>query len=314
MYINHIAHYIPAVEVPNSYFAAINGVSDDWIVSRTGIHKRSKVSEGENTNTLAVSAALEGLKNLPYPVEDIDLIVGATYTPYDTVVTLAHAVQHAIGVPHIPVVSISSACSSFINAMEIVEGYFAMNKATKTLVITAEQNTAYANETDPKAGHLWGDAAAALFVSKERNSDHDILVTDIFTAGAATVGKGIEGVMLKPFDGGIIMPNGRDVFIHACEYMPLATKTVLERNGYTLDDLTYLVPHQANNRISQNVAKTLNLTPQQTISNIQYLGNTGCAGAAIGLSEYQDKFKKGDKIVVTVFGGGYSYGAMLLEK
>ncbi|WNJ19193.1 ketoacyl-ACP synthase III [Pontibacter sp. G13] len=313
MYINTLSHYLPSTVVPNSYFEPVNGITDEWIEARTGIKERRKAGPDENTNTMAVEAVRKALPNLPFPLEELDLIVGATYSPYDTVSTLAHIVQAELGVNNIPAVSISSACSSTLNAMEIVEGYFAMGKAKHALVIVSEHNTAYANETDKVAGHLWGDGAAAIFVSKERQTDRDLKVEEIITGGAACTGKGTEGVQLKPWDGGIIMPHGRDVFINACQYMSETTREIIEKNGYKVSDLNYFIPHQANNRISQNVAGQLELTEEQVVSNIQYLGNTGCAGCAIGFSETQDKFKPGDLIVLAVFGGGYSYGAMLVK-
>ena len=109
------------------------------------------------------------------------------------------------------------------------------------------------------------------------------------------------------------MPYGRDVFQNACIYMPKASLQILERYNLTLADVDYVLPHQANLRISRNVMHTLGLPEEKLISNIQYLGNTGCAGCAIALSERWDSFRKGEHIVVTVFGGGYSYGAMLVE-
>ena len=100
--------------------------------------------------------------DLPYPMEEIDLIIAATYSPYDTVATPAHMVQRRYHIEHATCVSVSSACSSFINAMEIAQGYFALGKATKALIIGAEHNTAYANENDPQSGHLWGAVYSIL--------------------------------------------------------------------------------------------------------------------------------------------------------
>lgn len=313
MYINCISAYIPEEVITNSYFQEINGLSDDWIIERTGIRERRKAGPDENTQTMGIAAVKAGLSSLPYDIQEINLIVGATYTPHDTIVTLGHAVQHDLDIPEIPVVTISSACSSLINAMEIVEGYFAMGKADKAIVIAAEHNTAYNDENDIKVGHLWGDGAAALFISKERIRESDMKVRDIVTGGAATRGKAIEGVTLKPLHKGIIMPYGKDVFIHACHYMPKVVNDILDRNKMTISEVAYVVPHQANLRITKNVANTLELREDQALSNVQYLGNTGCAGCAIALWEHQDEFQKGQKIVVTVFGGGYSYGAMLVE-
>lgn len=314
MFIHKISSYIPETIIANQHFEDLNGLSNEWIIARTGIEERRKAGDTENTNTMAIEAVKAGLSSLPFPANEIDLIVGATYTPYDTIVTLAHAVQNFLDIKDIPVVSISSACSSLLNAIEIVEGYFAMGKATKALVVVSEHNTAYNNEQDKSAGHLWGDGASALFISRQQLSADDFRVIDLKTAGAATEGKATEAVVLKPNERGIIMPNGKDVFINACYYMPKATEDILAKNNYKVSDIDFLIPHQANLRITKNVAATLQLDESKALSNLEYLGNTGCAGCAIALSENFDKFKKGDLLAVAVFGGGYSYGAMLLEK
>ena len=313
MFINVIASFLPEQIITNAYFEKLNGLTDDWITERTGIRERRKASDQENTHTMAIEAVDKLIPILPYDISEIDLIIGATYTPHDCIFTLGHAVQHHLNISEIPVVTISSACSSLLNAVEIVEGYFALNKATKALIVASEHNTAYNNEDDPKAGHLWGDGAVALSISKTRISETDWEIKDVLTAGVANVGKASESVTLKPLEKGIVMPYGKDVFINACTYMPKASLKVLERNNLTISDIKYIAPHQANLRISKNVAGTLGVSEDVMLSNIQYLGNTGCAGCAIVLDENKHKFVKGDKIIVTVFGGGYSYGAMLLE-
>lgn len=314
MYIVEIAHYIPSQRVPNEYFASLNGLTNEWIVERTGISERRKAGPNENTSTMALEAVKNLEQKTSFPLQQVDLIVGASYTPYDTVVTMAHKAQHYLNATDAAVVYISSACSSFLNAMEIVEGYIALGKSKNALVILSEHNTAYHNEHDPKAGHLWGDGAAALLISKEPSAEGGLKVKEIFTRGAAHVGRGMEGVTLRPLHGGIEMPYGKDVFLNACSYMASATRDILQRNNYTIDELSYLIPHQANLRITKNVAENLRLPEEKAVSNVQYLGNTGCAGAGIGVSEYWGKFRSGDKIVIAVFGGGYGYGAMLLLK
>lgn len=313
MYINKFAHYIPETIVPNSYFKDINGLDDEWIFSRTGIRSRSKAGENENTNTMAIKAVDKGVSALPYSLEDVDLIVAATYSPYDTVSTIAHTVQRRYHIEKAKCVSISSACSSFINAMEVVEGYFAMGKARKAIVIASEHNTAYANETDPQSGHLWGDGAVAVFISDKAYSDKDAKIIDIHTQGLGHIGKAADAVYLRPLDGGIGMPEGRDVFINACHYMVEALNRVTEPHGKKISDLAFISSHQANKRIMNNIAKQVGLPEECFLSNIETRGNTGCPSCAICLSENLDKIKKGDLVGLTVFGGGYSCGAMLLE-
>ena len=315
MYLHHVAAYLPAAVVTNEHFTRLNGLASDWIIERTGIRERRKAAPGENANTMAIAATQALLAETPgFDPASIDLIVAGTYTPHDTIYTAAHAVQRTLNINEIPVVSISSACSSLLNAVEIVEGYFALGKASRALVVVSEHNTAYNNEEDTMAGHLWGDGAAALLFSKEPLAMGDLRVVQVLTGGAAPMGKADEAVTLKPVDKGIVMPFGRDVFQQACTYMARITQQLLDKNKLTVKELTYLIPHQANLRISANVVKQLGLDPACAVSNIERLGNTGCAGAAIGLAEIWPRIQSGDNLIVTVFGGGYSYGAMLLAK
>ena len=314
MYINAISHYLPKTIIDNEYFTRLNGLTDEWLFGRTGIKTRTKAENFENTNTLAIEAVGSAIERLPYPVEDVDLIVGATYTPYDSVGTLAHAIQGHFKIPHAAAMTITSACSSFVNAVEIVEGYFALKKAKKALVIASEHNFAFTDEMDERSGHLWGDGAAAVFISGERHSEKDVEIIDIHTTGLAHIGKGVDGVYLRPNEGNLKMPYGRDVYVHACKFMVSEVQNILERNNYRLEDVTYLVPHQANARIINHVAKSLGADNSKVISNIQETGNTGCASTVICLSQNWERFKKNDIIVITVFGGGYSSGSMLLKK
>ncbi|QKG58395.1 ketoacyl-ACP synthase III [Hymenobacter sp. BRD128] len=315
MYLHYVAAYLPTAVVTNEHFTRLNGLASDWIIERTGIRERRKAGPEENANTMAVAATHALLAELPsFDPASIDLIVAGTYTPHDTIYTAAHAVQRALNINEIPTVSISSACSSLLNAVEIVEGYFALGKASRALVVVSEHNTAYNNEEDTMAGHLWGDGAAALLFTKEALNPGDLRVVQVVTGGAAPMGKADEAVTLKPVDKGIVMPFGRDVFQQACTYMARITQQLLDKNGLTVNELSYLIPHQANLRISANVVKQLGLDPARAVNNIERLGNTGCAGAAIGLAEIWPRIKDGDNLIITVFGGGYSYGAMLLQK
>jgi len=313
MYINATGLYVPEERVGNDHFLELNGLTSEWIEQRTGIKTRSKAKPEENVNTMGLEAVRDAITKLPYDIKEVDLILLASYSPYDTVATGAHEVQREFSIENAKALYISSACSSFINAMEIVEGYFAMNKATKALIIGADKNSAYYNETDPKSGHLWGDAAAAFFISKERVSDSDAEVIDIYTEGLGHISKGPDGVQLRPRDGGITMPDGRDVFIQACTYMPKNVIMLLDKNGYTIDDLDYFIGHQANMRIMSNIAKQLNLPEDKVLHNITEFGNTGSVSSALVYAQNASRFVAGNLVSMTVFGGGYSAGACLIK-
>lgn len=313
MFINATGYYVPEERVDNQHFLELNGLTSEWIEQRTGIRTRSKAKPEENINTMSMEAVRNALPKLPYDITEVDLIVSASYSPYDTVATAAHKAQFEFNITNAKALYLSSACSSFLNAMEVVEGYFAMGKATKALILGADKNSAYSNETDPKAGHLWGDAAAAFFISKERVSEHDAEVLEVYTQGLGHLPKAPQAVHLCPRDGGIMMPEGRDVFMQACTYMPKNVLLLLEKNGYTLDDLSYFIGHQANMRIMSNIAKQLNLPEEKFLHNIEELGNTGSVSSALVYAQYADQFKPGNLVALTVFGGGYSTGACLIK-
>ena len=314
MIINFITHYIPDIIVTNAYYTANHGISDEDIISKSGIKQRRRIRPGENTNSMAIEAIKKSYSRLPFPINEIDLIIGATYTPYDTVGTLAHAVQKEFNIQNAKCFTIDAACSSFINAIEIADCYFASNKASKALIVISENNSAYNDETDKKSTFLWGDGAAAVIISNLKYSDDDMEVLDVNTTGLGHIGKSVDAVCLKPNDGGLKMPFGRDVFQNACTYMTQETEQILDKNNLPVNQLDYFIPHQANSRISDYVSKKLNIESSRVLNNIEQLGNTGSASAPIVLSQNWKRFKTNDKIVISVFGGGYSSGAVLLRR
>jgi 3-oxoacyl-[acyl-carrier-protein] synthase-3 len=314
MFINATGFYIPHERVDNAHFLALNGLTGEWIEQRTGIRTRSKAAPHENINTMSLEAVKHALPNLSaYPITDVDLIISASYSPFDTVGTAAHLIQHTFNIPSTRAFYLSSACSSFLNALEVTDALFHARKASKALILSADKNSAYWNETDPQAGHLWGDAAAAFFLSAEPYAEHEPQVIDITTEALGHIGKGPEGVVLRPLHGGIGMPEGRDVFIQACTYMPKNLLLLLERNNLSLDNLSYLITHQANMRIMQNIAKQLELPEDKILHNIEDLGNTGSVSSALVYAQNVHRFLPNDLIGLTVFGGGYSAGACLIR-
>ncbi len=313
MYINATGSYVPEQRIPNAYYTEKTGLGDEWIVQRTGIRTRSRAGADENINTMGLEAIHDALPRLPYDIQEVDLLIAATYSPYDTVGTAAHVAQHRYAIPHAKAFMLSSACSSFINALEVAEGYFAMGKARRALIIGGDKNTAYNNDDDPKSGHLWGDAAVAFFLSNERVAETDSEILDVYTEALGTVGKGPESIQLRPRDGGIRMPEGKDVFLQACTYMPQNALRLLQGHGYTFDDLSYLIGHQANMRILRNIASSNHIPEEKILSNIAELGNTGSASSALVFAQNRERFQRGDLVCLTVFGGGYSAGATLIR-
>lgn len=263
---------------------------------------------------MAFEAVENALPSLPYPIKDVDLIVAAHYCAYDTVGTAAHRVQRRFGIEGAKAVYASSACSSFVNGLEIIEGYFAMGKAKRALLICSEQNSYYSNDYDPKAGHLWGDAAVAYFISKEKESENDIEILSVYTEGLGNIGAGPDGVLLRPKEDGISMPNGRDVFMYAVKYMQYALEKNLQDAKLAKEDITYFITHQANMRIVKQLARMMDMPMERFLNNIHELGNTGSASAPLVLAQNQSALKKGDIVSLMVFGGGYSCAAFTIRK
>ena len=314
MYINAMGCYIPELRIGNDHFTQINGLTSDWIEQRTGIITRSRAADGDNHITMGIKAIADALPRLPYDIKNVDIIVSAAYSPNDLVATLAHQAQREYEINAAKALYCSSACSSFINGLEIIEGYFAMGKAEKALLICSEHNSYYANESDPKSGHLWGDAAVAWFISKEKINDNDWKIINIYTEGLGNIGKGPDGVKLQPKEDGISMPDGRDVFIHACRYMIHALNNTLDQSGLNTADINHFICHQANKRIVAQVAHQLDMPMDNFLNNIETLGNTGSASAALVLTQNADAIAPNARVALMVFGGGYSCGCFIIQK
>jgi 3-oxoacyl-[acyl-carrier-protein] synthase-3 len=313
MYVNALGYYVPEHRTPNSYFLDVNGLTDEWIFQRTGIKTRAWANETETLDYMCIESVKKVIPQLPYNVTDVDLIVLASYSPSDTVATTAHIVQREFKMEKAKTFLISSACSSAINALEIIQLFFTGGKASKALLLSADRNSTYFNERDPKAGHLWGDAATAYFFSKDKITGSEAKIVDITTQGLGHVGKGREGVYLNPKSEGIVMNNGKDVFTQACTYIAKNARDIVEKNGYTIHDLSYFIGHQANARIVSHVVHELGIPTEKALNNIEELGNTGSVSSMLIFAQNYPRFKKDDLVCISVFGGGYSAGACLIK-
>jgi 3-oxoacyl-[acyl-carrier-protein] synthase-3 len=326
IYVNATGFYIPEKRIPNSYFAALHGKPEDWFVQRTGIITRARANEKETIDYMCSKAVANLARNAPFSLAQVDLIVFASYSPDDTVGTTAHRVQREFGIEQAKVITVSSACSSAINAVEIVRSFIASGIATRALLIAGDRNSTYSDDNDPAHGHLWGDAAVAWLISNRRfdtgsaedsaadsGVGGDMEIVDVETRGLGHIGSGPDGVYLRPRTDGIGMPNGKDVFNQACTYIEKYSREILERNGLSVESLDWFVSHQANLRIVAHVCREMGLPMEKTLNNIERLGNTGCGSSLLSLSQQRDRLRPGDNIVVSTFGGGYSVGSMLLK-
>ncbi len=315
VYIEDIGAYVPETRVDNSRFSELTGQEPDWFVARTGIHSRSRAAPGETTSTMAAAAVRRLLDKRPDALDGVDLLIGASYTPDDTLSTMPFRLQREFGICDARVYFLSSACSSFISALELARMMLLAGEARKALLVASEHNSRYSDDADRFSGHLWGDGAAAAVLSRE--SDRAAFSLEYARSrGVACAGKGPEAITLDPALGshGLVMREGRDVFARACEFLAEETRTAMCTLGLQVSDIRWLVPHQANLRIMVNVAKALGLPMEHCLVTVDTLGNTGCASIPISIELAGDAIEPGDLVAATAFGGGYSCGAAVLRK
>jgi 3-oxoacyl-[acyl-carrier-protein] synthase-3 len=311
MYINGLSEYLPERVVDNQYFSDKTGREPAWFEARTGMLERRRAAPGENASTMAVEAVERLRASLPNGLGKVDLILGGSYTPWDTLATMAHVVQRQFDLQDARALYISSACSSYLNAIELAEAYFDSGRSKNALIVMSEHNSLYCKDEDFKSGHLWGDGAAAMLASKEKTPESFMQIVDVTTAGLGHLGVGPQGVYLSVRDEGLVMPNGRDVFQHACRAMEESSRELLAKHKLAVSDVKLLVAHQANGRIISHVAETLGLASEQVANTVKTLGNTGCASVPISLYRYRSVLRSGDYVLLVAFGGGYSSGAAL---
>ncbi len=315
-FINHLGTYVPDARVDNDRFSELTGQDADWFVARTGIHSRSRAAAEETTTSMGLAAVRDLLaRSGADALKGVDLVIGASYTPDDTLSTMASVVQRTFDIQDARVYFLSTACSSFISGLELAQVMLRAGEARKALIVVSEHNSFYSDDADRMSGHLWGDGAAAVVVSAEEQ-DALFSIDYVRSRGVACAGKGPEAIALRPAEGarGLVMAEGRDVFAQACVYLVEEVNHGLEQLGLSVQDIDWLVPHQANLRILRRVAQTLGLPEERCVVTVDELGNTGCASIPISIDRVLGDLKPGHRIAATAFGGGYSCGVAMLTR
>lgn len=315
--------YLPDKILTNVDLAALVDTSDEWIFSRTGIRERRIAAEGEHTSHMASAAARKALEQAGMKAADIQLIIVATITPDTLTPATACYVQQQIGAPGAVAFDISAACSGFLYAMKISKRLIADGAFENALIIGAEKLSAFINWTDRTTCVLFGDGAGAAVLRRADDDEGSVLATEMGTDGTLTHLLNIPG-------GGSACPitaenanqhlatlamQGKEVFKHAVMRMKEAAETVIERAGLEADDIVCVIPHQANLRIIDAIADRLAVPSERVFVNLDRYGNTSAAAVAIALDEANRSgaFKRGDHIVLVVFGAGLTWAAAALR-
>jgi len=314
--------YMPETVLTNSYFEERLDTNDEWIVSRTGIKERRKAEESVATSDIATYAALKAIEDANLNPEDLDMIIVATVTPDMSFPSTACIVQKNIGAINASAFDISAACSGFIYGLSIAEKFIKTGSAKYILVIGAETLSKITDYSDRNTCVLFGDGAGAAVVSSVEENN------GILASYTGSDGRG--GDLLKLPAGGSRMPasmetlanrmhyikmDGSEVFKFAIKIMGEAAEKALEMCGLDKKDIDYLIPHQANIRIIESATKRLKIPKDKVFVNIDKYGNMSAASIAVALDEANkaNKLSKGDVVVLVGFGGGLTWGSIVLR-
>lgn len=308
---------IPAKSVSNDELCKTIDSTDEWITTRTGIKNRF-IASSENTSDLCASACLDIFKKTGTVPEDIGLIIVATITPDFFTPSTACIVQHKIGAKNAVCFDINAACSGFIYALSMADKFIQSCFCKNALVLGGDVMSKIIDWSDRSTCVLFGDGAAGVLLSEA--STASIICEDIhsdgqlglsLTAGAMKSDCSPED-NLKDF---YLKMDGREIFDFAIRRVPGNINAVLEKSGIHMDEIKYIVPHQANFRIVEAIAKKLKIDISKFYTNMDRFSNTSAASIPIALSEMHDNnlLKQGDKIILAGFGGGLTWGSILIQ-
>ena len=319
--ITAVGGYVPDFILSNKVLEKMVDTNDEWILTRTGISERRILKEsGKGTSYLAIKAAEDLISRGNINPKEIDLIIMATTTPDLPVAATGVFVATQIGAVNAFAFDLQAACSSFLYGMSVASAYISSGKYKKVLLIGADKMSSIIDYTDRATCIIFGDGAGAdLFEPKNEGLgiQDEILKSD-----------GIGREYLKIDAGGSILPSskttvengqhfvfqdGKTVFKYAVSGMADVSEKIMQRNNLTNDDVDWLIAHQANKRIIDATASRMNLVDEKVLINIQKYGNTTSATLPLLLSDFENKFKKGDNLIFAAFGGGFTWGSIYLK-
>ncbi|MFU8848836.1 MAG: beta-ketoacyl-ACP synthase III [Opitutales bacterium] len=315
--------YLPEKVVTNHDMAQLVDTSDEWIRTRTGICERHFAAVGETTSDMAAAAARKAIEAAGIDREEIDLVIVATMTPDMPFPSTACLVQDKVGLRKITAFDVQAACSGFVYALNIASSMLQAGGYKKALVIGAEKTSPILDFQDRTTCVLFGDGASAAILATSPEPNVGIL-------GSLGGADGSNPTLLYQPAGGSALPasddsiqarqhflkmNGKEVFKLAVRVMEQVSLDILEQEGFETKDLDLIIPHQANMRIIESLAKRMKLPMERFHNNLDRFGNTSAASVGIALDEAvrTGRVKSGDLVLLVAFGAGLTWGASLLK-
>jgi 3-oxoacyl-[acyl-carrier-protein] synthase-3 len=311
--------YLPQRIVDNEELAKLVDTSNDWIVKRTGIMQRHIAAEGELTSDLAINAAQRALEKANLSGDDIDLIVVATTTPDDTFPSTATKVQAALGANKGAAFDIQAVCAGFVYALTVADNFIKTGQSNNALVIGAETFTRILDWSDRSTCVLFGDGAGAVVLSgseiTEKTKNYGILSTHLHSDGRQRDILYVDGGPSSTGTVGNVRMSGKEVYKHAVAKLGEVIEEALNYNKLSPSDIDWLVPHQANRRIIDSMARKMHLPIEKVICCIEKHANTSAASVPLALSVGMNdgRISNGDLVLFEAIGGGLAWGAGLVR-
>lgn len=319
--ITAVGGYVPEYVLTNKILATMVDTNDEWITSRTGIKERRILKEqGQGTSFMAIKAAEQLLSKNNINPEDIDMVIMATATPDMPVAATGVYVASQIGAVNAFSYDLSAACSGFLFGMSTAARYIESGRYKKVLLIGADKMSSIVDYTDRTTCIIFGDGAGAVLFEPNLEGlglQDEILRSDGVGRDSLKIDAG--GSILPPSNQTIadkqhyVHQDGKTVFKFAVSKMADVSEKIMQRNNLTGDDVSWLVPHQANKRIIDATSRRMDLPQDKVMLNIHRYGNTTSATLPLCLFDYENQLKKGDNIVFAAFGGGFTWGSIYVK-
>lgn len=319
--ITGVGGYVPEYRLTNEELSQMVDTSDEWIMTRIGIKERRILKgEAKGVSYMAEKAVNQLFEKTGVKPEEIDLLICSTVAPDRLFPAAANIISDKVNVKNAFSFDVNAGCSGFLYALDIAQQYVKSGRCKKVIVVSAEKMSHYTDYTDRQTCPLFGDGAAAILLEPTTAGDgiiDSVLHADgmgrkylNMKAGGSEYPTSIETVKNREH---FIYQEGRTVFKHAVEKMADVVLDVMDRNNLTGNDVDWLVPHQANLRIISATGNRMGLSPEKVMINIEKYGNTSSATIPLCLWDWESKLKKGDKLILTAFGAGFTWGAIYLE-
>jgi 3-oxoacyl-[acyl-carrier-protein] synthase III len=310
--------YLPEKILTNFDLEKIVDTSDEWIRTRTGVERRHCVGEDQTTSDMCVEAAKIAIEDAGITASDIDLVIVGTTTPDLIFPNVGTLVQHRLGIPACPAVSMEAACTSFIYALTTADKFIKAGESRCALVIGAECITKLVDWSDRSTCVLFGDGAGAVILKP--SEEPGIIATHLGADGQYKdllyypVGTS-KDLHIAGTDAAAIMMKGNEVFKVAVKTLGNVALEALEKAGVDPSEIDWLIPHQANLRIIQATAKRLDVPMEKVIVTVQDHGNTSAASVpmALDVGIRDGRVKRGELVLMEAFGGGFTWGAVLMR-